>query len=106
WGTYALKILSEAPFEFQLDTAYLSPEKTFEMLAREYPTTEFDCLLGEHSLGSAGRGSFNPQGGRAPWAPCEPDDALYEQVFGRLPQREPTFVPLPEPVRSAEHTSA
>ena len=74
--------------EFSFETAWSFPEPVFDAISQEFPSLHFQCATYEESGSFAGHGYFNPPPGEAAFEMCDPDDDLYEIVYGQPPEHE------------------
>ncbi|NTF23624.1 hypothetical protein G6L37_35205 [Agrobacterium rubi] len=88
WNAYSLRIESEDPFEIRFDTAWAPPIPVFEALAERFPNLHIHCSSFDEGWGFAAEGWFNPPEDGNEYEDVEPDDAIYERVYGQAPMRD------------------
>lgn len=86
WGTpypsSNLRVLSQDPFQFRVDSYHQFPRRIFEKLAELFPSLSFDCACHERRDEFSGEGWFNPPPGMPAFALCDCDPRIYERVHG------------------------
>lgn len=86
WGAYSFALESSDPLTVKFETAWAFPTPVFEALVAEFPTLTFDCICFDEGWNFAGVGTFGATG--EPFAEVKATDELYEQVYGRKPERD------------------
>jgi hypothetical protein len=88
WNSMHFKRISDDPFVFVFDTAWSAPVPVFEALAERFPNLQIHCATFDEGWGFAAEGWFNPPDGETDYVETEPNDAMYEKVYGATIERD------------------
>lgn len=88
WNSMHCRVESDEPLQIRFDTAWAPPVPVFEALAERFPNLAIHCASFDEGWGFAAEGWFNPPEDGSPYDGVDPDDAVYERVYGVPPMSD------------------